>query len=118
MTRERVQRGQRVRDCREELGLGQEQFADRMNKLAAANGLPSGYDKSKLSKIETGVRDLSLEDVAVLELLAPRRGWKWFAFGRGGIGAPRTQEELAVRTGSRPLRIAEPSPAKKRRPGA
>jgi hypothetical protein len=84
------------------MGLGGDDFAGRMRSTASGLGLPDVYDKVKVSKIETGVRDLSLEDVAVLEAMDPRkRGWHWVAFGvqqrgaklSGGVPAPRPGEE-------------------------
>jgi transcriptional regulator with XRE-family HTH domain len=105
---QRVARGRRVRELRERMGMSGEAFAERMNEGAAELDLDAAYDKAKVSKIETGVRDLSLEDVAIIERIAPRGAGGWFrvAFGREQPPPKRVESgapKLPAREPQRPV---------------
>ena len=68
---------------REALDISADELAVRMTAAAAQLRLGENYDKFKISKIETGARDLSHEDIAVLDRVDPRHpGYFWWAFGR------------------------------------
>jgi transcriptional regulator with XRE-family HTH domain len=93
-----------VRELREDMGLTGLDFAARMTIAARELELAVTYDKVKLSKIETGVRDLSLEDVAVIERVAPKNSGGWFrvAFGRDLPPEPRLE------TGAKKMPLQKP----------
>lgn len=75
-------RGDRVKAIREELKLKQELFADRLNEAAEGLGLPPIYHTSKVSKMETGNRGVSLDDAYAVAAIDPqRRGIDWITFG-------------------------------------
>lgn len=79
----RAGRGERVKEIRVDRGEGQEQFAGVLEERLRALGVPSQFDKSKVSKTERGGRDLTPEEVAVLVEIDPaERGLAWLVFGR------------------------------------
>jgi hypothetical protein len=85
---------ERVYEIRKALGpdrrtpLSQGEFAKRANAVAARHGLKSTYDASFISKIESGIRAVSIEEVPVFAALDPlKRGEMWLAWGIN-IAAP------------------------------
>lgn len=74
--------GERVRAVREALGTTGEQFAAAMTKQARAYGLKKRYDKTRLSRIETGSGLLKAEESAIVGVLDPeQRGAIWLVLG-------------------------------------
>lgn len=86
---------ERVYEIRRALGpdrrtpLSQTEFAKRANAIAARHGLKSNYDTSHISKIETGIRAVSIEEIPVFAALDPKgRGESWLAWGVVRPGKP------------------------------
>jgi hypothetical protein len=78
----RAERGGRAREIREAAGLSQAAFAVELTRMAVTYGLDETYDDSKVSRIEAGLRGLTLEEGALVVLLDPEdRGVVWLAFG-------------------------------------
>ena len=123
---ERAERGKRLAALREEQSLTVVELAKRLNLAAADLGLPQRWTGPKVSKIEVGGQDFTVEDVAVLDRYDPqRRGWFWWYFGRelpddarrestsaADADLRREDEELAM------VILASPSPAVKPRRAA
>lgn len=91
--------GSRAAAIRQALRLTQGQMAFRMTERARSLGLDAFYETPIVSRIETGVRALSLDDGVVLAEMDPEgRGTLWIATGRTVAGAaPRTTGELAAK---------------------
>lgn len=79
---QRAERGARVANVREALALTGEEFAKRLNAAAKARGLRATYDKGKVSRMESGSRKLTAEEIAIVATLDPKeRGVDWLVFG-------------------------------------
>lgn len=74
-------------------------MAFRMTERARSLGLDAFYETPIVSRIETGVRALSLTDGVVLADMDPKaRGTFWIATGREAPKvAPRSTSELAAK---------------------
>lgn len=108
MTEDSEARGDRVKAIREELGLIQEKFAAVLNDAARGLRLPAIYHTSKVSKMETGNRGVSLDDAYVVAAVDPQhRGVEWITFGVQG-----------VKKGGGTILPTKAQPAKKRSGGA
>lgn len=76
-----VGRGTRARLIREATGLQQAPFAQLLSTAAARIGVVERYIASKVSKIETESRTMTLDDVTVLASVDPeRRGKLWLGW--------------------------------------
>lgn len=95
----------RVYEIRRALGpdrktpLSQGEFAKRVNAIASRYGMKATYDHSVISKIENGIRNVSIEEVPLFAALDPKeRGWMWMAWGRVSEGSitldPSTDHQL------------------------
>ena len=85
---DRVSRGRRVQAIQEACGFGTGKSADnvgftqRLNEASRQAGFGEYWTKERLSKIRSGVQDLTIEDVTVLASLDPeQRGEPWVAHG-------------------------------------
>ena len=79
---QRIRRAARVAEVREALGLSGEEFGKLLGKNLSALGWQAHYDKAKVSRIESALRDLTVEEAAVIARLDPkRRGMLWLAIG-------------------------------------
>lgn len=78
---QRIHRGRRIAEVRNALGIDGEQFAERLQQGMHARGFSSTrYDKAKLSRIEKGSRDVSIDEAVVILGLDPqRRDFLWLA---------------------------------------
>lgn len=75
-------RGARAKLIREKLGLDQDQMAAVLTAEAERAGIPKRYDRTAISKLEKGRRDVSLDDAVVYAAVDPeRRGMAWLATG-------------------------------------
>jgi hypothetical protein len=81
---ERIRRGNRVAAIREGLALNGTEFAALIRRRLRQSGVPDrSFDKAKVSRIEGGKRDLTLEEgVAIAALDQQRHGIEWLTFGR------------------------------------
>jgi len=78
-----VERGERITLVRVAMGVNGDAFALVLEERLAAYGFPRHYDKAKISRIESGTRDLTCEEAAVIAGLDPeRRGLLWLIFGK------------------------------------
>jgi hypothetical protein len=76
-------RGGRFLSIRRRLGLTGEAFAGVLNDAAEQLGFDPYWTGPKITNTEKGKRDLSIEDVAIVARVDPKkRGWFWVAFGR------------------------------------
>lgn len=124
--RERAERGRRLAALREEQSLTVVELAKRLNVAAGDLGLPQRWTGPKVSKIEVGGQDFTIEDVAVLDRYDPqRRGWFWWYFGRELPGdattAPASALDADLRRRDQELAtaiLASPKPAAKPRRAA
>lgn len=74
--------GDRIRKVRERRGEKQPEFAAAMNEAAQVLGIADRYDNTKVSKMEIGSRDVTLQDVQVIASIDPeKRGRRWLAWG-------------------------------------
>lgn len=86
--RRRFERGERVKEIRDALELTQDGFADVLTRRLAHYGVAGVYNRSKVSKMESGERKLTVEEAVVLIELDPEdRPGVWLVFG----GKPRRQ---------------------------
>src|ERR1700745_713389 len=70
---DRVSRGKRVQEIQEELKEGNEAFADRLNRVANELGLDESWNATRVSKVRSGLQDLSIEDATVLARVDPQQ---------------------------------------------
>jgi hypothetical protein len=78
---DRVSRGKRVQAIQEELKEGNEPFAERLNRAASELGLDASWNPTRVSKVRSGLQDLSIEDATVLARVDPQqRGWTWVSY--------------------------------------
>lgn len=76
-----LERGRRLAEIRDRLGLTQYEMVDPLNAKARALGLPEVYRYYTVARMEGGV--ISFEDAAVYLALDPeQRSWDWFVFGK------------------------------------
>ena len=74
--------GSRVRAIREERGEKQPEFAAALSAAAKRLRMPLAYDNTMVSKMETGMRAVTIEDIAVIASLDPQgRQKSWLAWG-------------------------------------
>lgn len=105
----RAQRGGRVREIREAMGLQQDAFGAELTKAGAAFGLEESYNKDKVSKIETGARDVTVDEMALLLAMDPKkRTIDWLVFGAASTTTEQTPSAPA------PKRLVTGTEAKKR----
>lgn len=126
--------GDRVRAVREARQEKQPEFAAAMTRAAKRLKLKDRYDNSTVSKMESGMRRVTLEDVAVVASLDPdRRGVLWLAWaaelraqladlGQLAPGSRRSAAQIPVDYGepvdapaSAPVTAREAKPAVSRR---
>lgn len=79
----RAERGARIVEIREALKESGEEFADRVNRAAAKFGFELSYDKSKVSRLESGsVAYFTAEEALVIASLDPsHHGIEWLVTG-------------------------------------
>jgi hypothetical protein len=78
----KAKRGERAKQIRELLGHNGDQMADALNRKAKEIGVMTRYDKTKVSRIETGAANLSGEDAVLWASLDPKgRGVPWLVAG-------------------------------------
>lgn len=78
----RVEQGARVRQVREALGMTGDEFAAELTKWSRLFGVGTGYEKGKVSKIESGSRKLTIEEAAIISAIdRDERGAAWLIFG-------------------------------------
>lgn len=76
-----LERAERLKQVRADLGLTQLEFLPVLNAAAARAGVAS-YTQSKLSKLESGSQAADFDDVAAFAAADPkRRGKLWLAWG-------------------------------------
>ena len=87
---QRVERAGRIAKIRARLGLTGDEFAAEMTKVARQMGLQSKFDKSKVSRLESGdKKTLTAEELTILTALDPdQRGPVWLLSGRS-LSEPR-----------------------------
>lgn len=94
--------------------LSQRDMAERMAEAAKALGLDGvRYDSSVVARIESGARRLTLDDVAVIAAVDPkRRGRAWLAWGEGAVIASDPyegpEEDVTPSTTAPPKRTSKP----------
>lgn len=78
-----AERGDRISAIREAMGLGGEEFAVAVNKAGAALGFELGYEKSKVSRLESGkVTYFTAEEAVAIATIDPaKRGIEWLVLG-------------------------------------
>jgi transcriptional regulator with XRE-family HTH domain len=92
--------GERVRQIREARGEKQPEFATALNAAAVRLGITARYDGTTVSKLETGMRRATLEDIELIAAIDPGdRGRDWLGWG----GVPRADPSRFRRAG-RPRR--------------
>jgi transcriptional regulator with XRE-family HTH domain len=120
-------RGYRVYLIREALGtrrdpMPMQAFAELIAKVSGVS-----YDKSTLSRLETGERKLSLEDIDAIAPIDPlKRGRSWLAWGdppegqqgahRNGNPGPLIGPTIRTHVQSEVSRLDDPTPARKENP--
>jgi hypothetical protein len=93
------ERGQRVRAIRDALGEDQDVFARRL--LRALPGTLA-YDRAVVSKIETGGRKVTFEEVLVISSWDPaKQGPAWLAWGLPPAKAGKVPKEPERPAGKR-----------------
>lgn len=83
LTEQDRQRGERLVQIRDALGVTQEAVVAILNDAAQNLGLPARYKYYTVSRMESG--SMSFEDAATwLAIAPPSMGctWEWFALGR------------------------------------
>jgi hypothetical protein len=81
----RHERGARIKQVREALGMSGDGFAELLEECFRLLGFPASYNKSKVAKMEGGDRKLTVEEAAVIASVDPHtRGIDWLIFGPGG----------------------------------
>lgn len=115
-------RGDRARIIRVGLGLDQAQMAERLNVEVGRLGHRGRYDRTAISKLENGRRDLSLDDAVVYAAVDPaRRGIGWLATGAREVMGATTPGSVANRRGrpatARELGLDTETPASKKKAG-
>jgi len=84
---QRIRRGERVLAVREALGINGDEFAELLRRHLLAYGIDRKYDKAKVSRMESGRRDLLAEELAVIASVDPeQRGMLWLIFGEAARG--------------------------------
>lgn len=106
---QRVERGARLAQLRESLGLTVLELADELNRVAAHLGVPQRWTGPKVAKIAKGLQSPTVDDVAVLAAYDPeQRGTFWWAFGRD---EPKPSKQPDRKGDGKPV------PAKRKRTG-
>lgn len=78
----KAERGERVALIRHALEMTGDQFAVLIATRAAGYGLRVSYDKGKVSRLESGTRKVTVEEVAILTEIDPMcRSVAWLVFG-------------------------------------
>jgi transcriptional regulator with XRE-family HTH domain len=98
------ERGKRLAEIRNALGLTQEEMVPKLNAAARKLGLPESYKYYTVSRNESGT--ISFEDATVWLSLDsnPAHGWDWFVRGtvaKRGKLLPRPGTTTAVHEGKR-----------------
>lgn len=94
----RAERALAIREARKE---GQDEFARALNEAAKRLGLPGGYEKFKVSRMETASRVMTSVDAVLWASLDPeRRGVPWLVAGLpiyegGDVPTPEKQKKKA-----------------------
>ncbi len=87
---DRVSRGKRLKEIQGALGLDGKGMVAALQAVTNRLGLSVKWYEKRLSTIVNGGQDLSLEDVAILEAIDPKkRSWHWVAFGVEKLGTGR-----------------------------
>jgi hypothetical protein len=90
--------GDRIREIRSQHDEKQPAFAARLTAAARKLGVKANYDNTMVSKMETGRRDVTLDDVAVLASIDKlQRGKLWLGWGENGAVATTAATESASR---------------------
>lgn len=81
-------RGDRVEQIRTALGLNGDQFAAKINTWTHARGFDAGFDKSDVSRLESGKMTFFLAEIAaaIVALDPDERGIDWLVYGEGKRG--------------------------------
>lgn len=84
-------RGLRIKAIREAIGCDQEEFARRMNEQATRLNIDeeASYDRTTISKMEKGRRDVSLTDAVLAAALDPKKRTAEWIGGRAELKPPR-----------------------------
>lgn len=78
-----------MRGIREARGEKQPEFAAALNAAAVRLGVQARYDGTTVSKIETGMRRVTLEDIELVAAIDPeQRGREWLGWGAAPRAAP------------------------------
>jgi transcriptional regulator with XRE-family HTH domain len=79
----RAERGERAKQIREALHMNGDQMAEAINQKAHELGLVvPAYDKTRVSRVETGAARLSGEEAVLWAAVDPkRRGVPWLVAG-------------------------------------
>lgn len=79
---ERRERGKRVIEIREALGLEAWEFVPQLNARAKELGVVARFHPSSLSRIETGMRPMTVSEFVTMATFDKReRGTDWLARG-------------------------------------
>lgn len=84
ITGDRISRGRRVQEIQTDRGFEEDGagFTVLLNRAAEDLQLSPIWTQSRLSKVRSGIQDLSIEDMTVIAYLDPKkRGWTWIAYG-------------------------------------
>jgi len=77
-----IEQGNRATRVRETMGLTQDEFGALLKRTLRVYGVRRHYDKSLVSRIESGARKLKPEEAVVIAELDPeQRGIWWLMFG-------------------------------------
>jgi transcriptional regulator with XRE-family HTH domain len=110
-------RGVRVREVRDALGMSGDAFAARLMEIGAQMGHDGAIqlDKTIVSNIENGKRQLSVEEAAaIIEIDPSRRPVQWLVFGKkSAIEATESAPTLQPSPKRQPLGRAAQTPKKK-----
>lgn len=78
---DKVSRGLRLKALRERREMTVLALAAELNTVAETLGVPAIWSGPRITKMEQGGQNYSIEDVAVLSLYEPSHSWVWWAYG-------------------------------------
>ena len=91
---QKVERGERIKEIRVALGMTGDEFAAELTTRAKVFGYPATYERAKVSRIESGGRKLTVEELAIiLEMDPERRSLAWLVFGTAKLGNVRPRPQ-------------------------
>lgn len=80
----------RIREIREARGEKQPEFAAVLNNAAKRLSIDMTYNNTTVSKMETGARSVTLEDVMIIASVDPLgRPREWLAWGEASASVRR-----------------------------